>query len=226
MNSKIKIVEKIKVMEVGSLRMDAQNARSHSEEQIQLLAEAIKEYGFNNPVVIDDKNEVKAGHGRIMAAKLLGMKKVPTVYIGHLTKEQLKGYALMDNKIALMSTWDVTNLRNTLKYLDNTEFDLKLTGFSEDEVMRIEDDFTELQLSTELDESKESGDNVQPASGKVTKHESSSVNITLIMSPEQREIVLKAINIAGDGVEITSYGEAVYIICKEYLDIGGNNEEQ
>ena len=82
------------------------NARTHSDEQINQIAGSIKEFGFNNPILLDGENGVVAGHGRLLAAKKLGLKEVPCIELAHLTEAKKRAYILADNKIALNSGWD------------------------------------------------------------------------------------------------------------------------
>jgi DNA modification methylase len=110
------------------------NARTHSEQQVLQIAASIKEFGFTNPVLVDGENGIIAGHGRVMAAKKLGLDEIPTIELKHLTKTQKKAYILADNKLALNSGWDNNLLALELGELSDDGFDLELTGFSLDEI--------------------------------------------------------------------------------------------
>jgi ParB-like chromosome segregation protein Spo0J len=112
----------------------ANNARTHSDEQIAQVAASIKEFGFTNPVLLDGDNGIIAGHGRVMAARKLGMDTVPCIELAHLTQTQKKAYILADNKLALNSGWDDELLALELTELEELGFDLELTGFSLDEI--------------------------------------------------------------------------------------------
>ena len=105
------------------------NARTHSDEQVTQIASSIREFGFINPIIIDDKNNVIAGHGRLLASKKLGLKEVPTVLVDHLTDTQRKAYILADNQLALNAGWDDELLKLELAQLDDVGFDLELLGF-------------------------------------------------------------------------------------------------
>ena len=107
----------------------ASNARTHSEEQVTQIASSIREFGFINPIIIDDKNNVIAGHGRLLASKKLGLKEVPTLQVDHLTDTQRKAYILADNQLALNAGWDTEMLKLELAGLDDVGFDLELLGF-------------------------------------------------------------------------------------------------
>jgi len=114
----------------------ANNARTHSDEQVTQIASSIKEFGFNNPILIDKDNGIIAGHGRLEAAKKLGYTEVPTIRLEHLTDIQRKAFILADNRIALNSGWDTTLLSLELKELD-TELDLTSLGFDAKELAAL-----------------------------------------------------------------------------------------
>lgn len=110
------------------------NARTHNEEQVLQIAASIKEFGFTNPVLIDGDNGIIAGHGRLMAAKKLGLEEVPTIELSYLSEAQRKAYILADNKLALNSGWDNDLLAIEFAELGELGFDLDLTGFSSEEI--------------------------------------------------------------------------------------------
>lgn len=128
---------KIKYRKVSELLPYARNARTHSDAQVSQLAASIKEFGFNNPVAIDADGMILCGHGRVMAAQKLGLKEVPTVCLSHLSPTQVKAYILADNKLALNAGWDADLLKIELEDLKESDFDLNLTGFTDDELNSI-----------------------------------------------------------------------------------------
>lgn len=105
------------------------NARTHSDKQVTQIAASIKEFGFNNPILLDGANGVVAGHGRLMAAKKLKMKDVPCIELSHLSETQKKAYILADNKIALNADWDEKLLSSELEELTAAGVDLEVMGF-------------------------------------------------------------------------------------------------
>jgi DNA modification methylase len=113
------------------------NSRKHSDDQVTQIAASIKEFGWTNPILVDGDNGIIAGHGRIMAAKKLGMTEVPVIELAHLSKEQRKALIIADNKLALNSDWDSNLLAIELKDLQDLGFDLNLTGFDADELANI-----------------------------------------------------------------------------------------
>jgi hypothetical protein len=120
----------IEPMRVGNLRPYARNARTHSKKQIKQIATSIERFGFTNPVLISDDNEIIAGHGRVEAAKLLGIENVPTVRLSHLSEGERRAYVIADNKLAQNAGWDREVLAIELQALVDVEFDIELTGFS------------------------------------------------------------------------------------------------
>ena len=112
----------------------ARNARTHSDEQVAQIVASIKAFGFTNPVLIAENNEIIAGHGRVLAAELLELKEVPTILLAKLSPAQAKAYRLADNKLALNSGWDLKLLSLELQDLDTGEVPLVLTGFGADEL--------------------------------------------------------------------------------------------
>jgi hypothetical protein len=124
---------KITQISIEDLIPYANNARTHSDDQVTQIASSIKEFGFTNPVLIDKDNGIIAGHGRVMAAKKLGLSEVPAIMLDHLTDIQRKAYILADNRIALNSGWDNELLALELQELD-TNIDLALLGFDADEL--------------------------------------------------------------------------------------------
>jgi DNA modification methylase len=120
----------------------ARNSRTHSEEQVAQIAASIQEFGFTNPVLIDEKGII-AGHGRIMGARKLGMEEVPTITLHGLNESQRKAYIIADNKLALNAGWDDEMLRLEIADLKEDGFDLDLLGFEDDELAALEVEETE-----------------------------------------------------------------------------------
>ena len=119
---------------VDSLKPASRNARTHSRKQIRQIADSIKRFGFTNPVLIDDDGGIIAGHGRVAAAKLLGLDTVPVVSLSGLSAKERQAYALADNKLALNAGWDQELLAVEFQELVDAGFELELTGFSISEI--------------------------------------------------------------------------------------------
>ena len=132
---------------IKELKPYKKNAKKHSKEQVEQIANSIKEFGFTQPVIIDKHNSVVAGHGRILGAKKAGLKQVPTVCLEELTEEQIKAYRLVDNKLN-ESEWDSDLLKQSLDEI--AEMDMEVFGFAmdslADEELEIEPEvpFTEI----------------------------------------------------------------------------------
>jgi hypothetical protein len=119
---------------VSDLVPYARNSRTHSPEQVAQIAASIREFGFTNPVLVDGENGIIAGHGRVLAARHLGLTTVPVLVLDHLTKAQRRAYVIADNKLALNAGWDPDMLKVELSDLLGEGFDLDLTGFGRDEL--------------------------------------------------------------------------------------------
>ena len=126
-------------MKIESLPLDrlipyARNSRTHSDAQIAQVAASIREFGFTNPVLIDAEDGIIAGHGRVLAARKLGLESVPCIRLAHLSETQKRAYIIADNKLALNSGWDEEMLALELAELREVDFDLDLTGFDGDAI--------------------------------------------------------------------------------------------
>ncbi len=152
---------KIEEIEVGDLRPWAKNARTHSQKQLRQIGESIRTFGFTNPVLIDAANTILAGHGRVEAARLIGMGHVPCVRLEHMTPEQKRAYVLADNKLALNAGWDEELLAEELQALlgvDDLGFDIGVTGFDLGEI-------DTLVTGLSVEEPGDPEDDVLPARG-------------------------------------------------------------
>ena len=122
---------KIAYLPPDHLRRSSRNARSHSKKQLKQIARSIERFGFVNPVLIADDLEIIAGHGRVEAAKMLGLKQVPTVRLSNLSPAERRAYMLADNRLAELAGWDRDLLATELQGLLEIQFDdVELTGFS------------------------------------------------------------------------------------------------
>ena len=125
---------------IGDLIPYARNSRTHSEAQVAQIAASIKEFGFTNPVLIDEDGGIIAGHGRVLAARKLSLDEVPTIALEGLTKTQRQAYVIADNKLALNSGWDEELLKVELEELQGDGFDIELLGFDADELSDLQDE--------------------------------------------------------------------------------------
>lgn len=132
-------IDKIQEVAVSKLVPYERNAKQHPAEQVELIARSIKEYGFLNPCLIDKDYKIIAGHGRVEAAKKLGLEKVPCVFVEGLTDAQYRAYVLADNRLTELGEWDMDLVANELRSLEDVGFDIDLTGFlPDDEIIDLE----------------------------------------------------------------------------------------
>jgi DNA modification methylase len=131
------IVQRIEHWLVDKLIPFARNPRTHSEAQIAKIASSIAEFGFNNPILVDTKAGVIAGHGRLLAARQLGLQHVPVIVLDHLSEAQKRAYIIADNQLALNAGWDEDLLRGELETLLAEDFSVKLIGFEDVELARL-----------------------------------------------------------------------------------------
>ena len=135
--SKLVKLREYKLVKLADLREFPNNPRTHSAEQITEIVLSIQQFGFNNPILIDETNTILAGHGRYFAAKKLKLKEVPCIVVSELTEEQKHAYVIADNKIALNSDWSNDALIAEFNLLNEMKFDLALTGFKKFEIEDI-----------------------------------------------------------------------------------------
>lgn len=141
MSEILKTTEELKLINIDELIPYANNARTHSKDQINKLRSSLREFGFINPILIDKDYNILAGHGRVMAAREEGIKEVPCVLVEHLTEAQKKAYILADNRLAMDAGWDDEMLALELENLKELDFDMDLTGF---DAAEIEDLFSKI----------------------------------------------------------------------------------
>jgi DNA modification methylase len=197
----------IERVSVQSLKPYPGNARRHSKAQIKQIAASIERFGFSNPVLIADDGEIVAGHGRIGAAKLLGIETVPAVRLSHLSEVERRAYVIADNKLALNAGWDRELLAIELQGLVDLDFEVELTGFSLAEVDIV------------LDEARESAPDGADASIEddipAYRHEGPAVT-----QPGDLWILGRHKLICGDARETAAYAallgdEVVDLICTD-----------
>jgi hypothetical protein len=131
----------VRWLPVEALRPDERNARVHSHEQVARIAASIAAFGFNAPFIVDEEGGVLAGHGRVLAAKRLGLKEVPAIALDHLGEAQRRAFMIADNRLAELAFWDEGRLRLELEELKNLDLDFAVdaTGFTMEEIdLRIE----------------------------------------------------------------------------------------
>lgn len=141
MNTYVNFDSKIVFKKLSEITENPKNARIHSKKQIKTLVKSIKKFNFTNPILIDGNGMIIAGHCRYKAAQELKMETVPTISLEHLTPEEVKAYAIMDNRLGLDSEWDFELLKDSFKELIDIGFDVELTGWEIPEIDNITLDF-------------------------------------------------------------------------------------
>ena len=133
----VAVAERIELWPIDRLRPNERNPRTHSDAQVDQIAASMVEFGFIAPIVIDQDGGILAGHGRLMAARKLGLDQVPVVPFGHLTEAGKRAYLLADNQIALQADWDEPLLAEHVAWLEGEAFDLSKLGFDAPELDRL-----------------------------------------------------------------------------------------
>lgn len=159
----------VQQVRIADLVPYAENSRTHSEAQIAQLAASIKEFGWTNPVLIDERNQIIAGHGRIMAAEKLNIDTVPCIVLDGLSDAQKKALVIADNKIALNAGWNDALLSQQLLELSNADFDLNSIGFGPDELDDILGDVYEPVYNPTYEAKSVTDNDVERASVDLSK---------------------------------------------------------
>lgn len=181
---------------VTTLNPYGNNSRTHSDDQIKQIVASIKEFGFTNPILIDENDVIIAGHGRLLAAKNLSMEEVPTITLTGLTDEQKIAYVIADNKLALNAGWDNEKLVSELKNLMDLDYDLGLTGFDPEEIedlmpVEVNPGLTDEDEVPEIpDEPKTKlGDIYQLGNHRLMCGDSTSIDAVDKLMPEQANMI-------------------------------------
>ena len=130
------MANRIEMWPIERLIPYARNARTHSDAQVAQIAASMLEFGVNNPLLVDSRGGLVAGHGRLLAARKLGLEQLPVVVLDHLTETQRRAYILADNRLAELAGWDTEMLALELSELEG-EFDLSVMGFGEEEIRKM-----------------------------------------------------------------------------------------
>lgn len=188
------------------------NSRTHDEKQVNQIASSIKEFGFTNPLLIDEKGSIIAGHGRLMAANKLKMAEVPCIVLEGLTEAQKKAYVIADNKLALNAGWDEELLKLEIEGLKEVGFGIDILGFDSDELEKMLNlgfDYNENQFSDDFNLSDEDRSDIQQK--------------TFTLHKNQIAIIESAINIV-DQKNMETFGNtnktgnSLYMVVKEWVE--------
>ena len=210
---------KIEQLNIDRLIPYARNSRTHSDEQVAQVAASIREFGFTNPILIDAQDGIIAGHGRVMAARKLGLEEVPCIRLGHLTETQKRAYIIADNKLALNSGWDEEMLGIELSDLREENFDLALIGFDaegieaalnppEPEVDGLSEDYTH-RVDAPVYEPK--GD--RPPISELVNQEKANELITAIDNAGLPDDVASLLKVAATRHIVFDYGKIAEFYC-------------
>jgi hypothetical protein len=219
---------KVEYSDVKKLLPYAGNAKVHGESQIEDLCRSISEFGFVNPVLIDERGEIVGGHCRVLAASRLGLKNVPIIRLSHLSERQIRALRLADNRIALSSTWDLEKLGEELSQLAALDVDLSLTGFDEQEidsllksdVSILPDSYSRDMLPTEgsrAEPTKADGELVPVSRPKTTDNEYSTFE--LVMNHENKVRLVNVLASIREAHELTKLEDALMMLVKKYEEI-------
>lgn len=201
---------KIEQVAVADLIPYASNSRTHSDAQIAQIAASIREFGWTNPILIDGDNGLIAGHGRLLAARKLGLENVPAIILDHLTKAQQRALVIADNQLALNAGWDFAALENEIRGLDNEGFDLEILGFDDADLQKMLADVESIELPALADGDREPFQ-----------------QMTFTLHDEQAEQVKAAMDAAKamgpfDSQNENSNGNALARICETFLTVADN----
>jgi ParB-like chromosome segregation protein Spo0J len=171
----------IEMVPIAELIPYCRNPRLHSQEQIRQLAGSMKEFGWTMPVLRGEDNGIIAGHGRVMAAQLLGWPEAPVATATGWSESKKRAYVIADNKLALNATWDIDLLATEIEALREEEFSLDLLGFSDEDLARLADDLTANQFGAADTATSQTTDQV------TTVHVTADlVVLSIPMTPDQR----------------------------------------
>jgi ParB family transcriptional regulator, chromosome partitioning protein len=192
------------------------NARTHSPEQVAQIAASIQEFGFTNPILVDGADGILAGHGRLAAAKDMGLAEVPVIVLDHLSAEQRRAYILADNQLALNAGWDMELLQQEIVGLNLADFDLSLLGFDDDRIAGLLEGGADVQELEEMP-TLPSGDR-EPFQ-----------QMTFTLHDDQAEIIKEAVQKAkdmgpfADTVNENSNGNGLARVAELFLSWGSDH---
>lgn len=206
------------LLPIKSIKPFDDNPRIHPPEQVKALAAMILKVGFLNPVIVDAKNNLISGHGRILAAKSLGMDRVPIMLVTHLTEQQRYAYIIADNKLAAMATWEPGNLSMLLEKIKPEFPNLAEVGFSAEELRRLKDDLAERALPEphEGDHEEEMESSGEPSSTEEGGDEEDLLPFSVLLKADDREEVYRVIRQAKDRDKTNNTAAALLTIIREW----------
>ena len=205
--SQVPMANKVELVNVARLIPYPKNTRTHSAGQIEKVAQSIRQFGFTVPILISKDSQVIAGHGRLLAAKKLGLTQVPCIRAEHLSEAQWRAYSIADNRLTELGDWNEELLGEELKALKLDDIDLSLTGFTDVEILQLLDDGD----SSHADRSLASlGDGTS-----VGEQHDAVRTVAATSTPQQ--VSAAALGLASEGtVEVKGKGFMVVGYCENY----------
>jgi ParB-like chromosome segregation protein Spo0J len=193
----------------------ARNARMHSPEQVAQIASSMREFGWVNPILVDEQNILIAGHGRILAAPQLGWKEAPCMVARDWSEAKKRAYMIADNKLALNATWNIEMLDEELKSLQVEAFSGDLLGFSAEDLARLDDDLAQLRFDSNASFEDQTEESDQDSGSRLAPDQ---VNLSVPMTVAERALVFEAITAAKIQFGMEQGGPALCQICRLYLN--------
>jgi len=199
--------DKVERRSISDLIPYARNSRTHSQDQVKQIAASMKEWGWTNPVLIDEENGIIAGHGRVMAAELLGYEDIPCMVAEGWSEAQKRAYVIADNKLALNADWDSEMLTIELKELSELNIDISVLGFE------ISKDSENLESDIFLfdDDNSKISEFYEPS-----KAEEGYAEMALVMKIENKKILIETINRIKQDHGVSSNEDAIMILVESY----------
>ena len=196
-------IHNIENISIEKLIPYARNSRTHSEAQVAQIAASIREFGFTNPVLIGNDNDIIAGHGRVLASRKLDLKEIPCIRLSHLTDTQKKAYIIADNRLALNAGWDDEMLKLELQDLMHQGVNTEVLGFSEEEIAYITSDGSESETLTSEETSRTPKDNAESVK------EADSRQIIFVYSQTEYNKVIEAMEQYAEANQLANNSEVL-----------------
>jgi len=196
-------IHNIENISIEKLIPYARNSRTHSEAQVAQIAASIREFGFTNPVLIGNDNDIIAGHGRVLASRKLDLKEIPCIRLSHLTDTQKKAYIIADNRLALNAGWDDEMLKLELQDLMHQGVNTEVLGFSEEEIAYMTSDGSESETLTSEETSRTPKDNAESVK------EADSRQIIFVYSQTEYNKVIEAMEQYAEANQLANNSEVL-----------------
>lgn len=209
----------IEMVSIDALIPYIRNPRLHSPEQIAQLAASMREFGWVNPVLRAEDQTILAGHGRILAARKLQWPQAPCMTARGWSEAKKRAYVIADNKLALNASWDIDLLAAEIGSLQELDFDIELLGFSTDDLARMADDLAEARFEEAENSDQPQKNRAETPSASADEPQAPDLcHLDIPMIVSQRETCFEAIEKAKRELSLDRSGEAIWHICRTYLE--------